>query len=171
MPKPAVNCPATSRHPGRHHRHGFHANQAAKPSAKSNKPPPAVSIEVIKPRLFVQRLALTGTDGQPQLFIVAADGSAQAVPVMLGAEQDGRLLLAAGPEAGVRLIVNGVEKVKDGRGAVRRLYTNAIGNEGQVDIELVTAEERDISTTDYSPPVAGLVQARMAARHRSGARR
>ena len=29
------------------------------------------------------------------------------------------------------------------------LYTNAIGNEGQVDIELVPAEERNISTNDY----------------------
>ena len=34
-------------------------------------------------------------------------------------------------------------------GAVRGLYTNAIGNEGQVDIELVPAEARDITTTAY----------------------
>jgi hydrophobe/amphiphile efflux-1 (HAE1) family protein len=34
-------------------------------------------------------------------------------------------------------------------GAVRGLYTNAIGNEGQVDIELVPAEERDIGTSQY----------------------
>lgn len=34
-------------------------------------------------------------------------------------------------------------------GAVRGLYTNKIGNEGEVDIELIPAEERDISTTEY----------------------
>lgn len=34
-------------------------------------------------------------------------------------------------------------------GAVRGLYTNKIGNEGQVDIELVPPGERDISTGDY----------------------
>lgn len=34
-------------------------------------------------------------------------------------------------------------------GAVRGLYTNKIGNEGEVDIELVSAGERTISTTDY----------------------
>jgi hydrophobic/amphiphilic exporter-1 (mainly G- bacteria), HAE1 family len=34
-------------------------------------------------------------------------------------------------------------------GAVRGLYTNKIGNEGEVDIELVPPGERDISTTDY----------------------
>jgi hydrophobic/amphiphilic exporter-1 (mainly G- bacteria), HAE1 family len=34
-------------------------------------------------------------------------------------------------------------------GAVRGLYTNAIGNEGQVDIELVSAEARNITTTEY----------------------
>lgn len=46
-------------------------------------------------------------------------------------------------------------------GAVRGLYTNAIGNEGQVDIELVPAEERDITTTAYiaelRPKVAKLL--------------
>ncbi len=46
-------------------------------------------------------------------------------------------------------------------GATRGLYTNAIGNEGQVDIELVPAEERDISTTAYiaelRPKVAKLL--------------
>lgn len=34
-------------------------------------------------------------------------------------------------------------------GAVRGLYTNKIGNEGQVDIELVPAADRDITTTEY----------------------
>jgi len=34
-------------------------------------------------------------------------------------------------------------------GAVRGLYTNKIGNEGQVDIELVPPDQRQISTTDY----------------------
>ncbi len=34
-------------------------------------------------------------------------------------------------------------------GAVRGLYTNKIGNEGEVDVELVPPGERDISTTDY----------------------
>ncbi|MBE0541619.1 MAG: efflux RND transporter permease subunit [Verrucomicrobia bacterium] len=34
-------------------------------------------------------------------------------------------------------------------GAVRGLYTNKIGNEGEVDVELVPPSERDISTTDY----------------------
>ncbi len=34
-------------------------------------------------------------------------------------------------------------------GAVRGLYTNAIGNEGQVDIELVPAKDRDIDTNQY----------------------
>ncbi len=34
-------------------------------------------------------------------------------------------------------------------GAVRGLYTNKIGNEGEVDIELVPPGERDLSTTDY----------------------
>ena len=34
-------------------------------------------------------------------------------------------------------------------GAVRGLYTNKIGNEGEVDVELVPPSERDVSTTDY----------------------
>ena len=34
-------------------------------------------------------------------------------------------------------------------GAVRGLYTNKIGNEGEVDIELVPSEQRDLSTTEY----------------------
>ena len=34
-------------------------------------------------------------------------------------------------------------------GAVRGLYTNKIGNEGQVDIELVPAGERNITTTEF----------------------
>ncbi|MFN2329529.1 MAG: efflux RND transporter permease subunit [Chromatocurvus sp.] len=34
-------------------------------------------------------------------------------------------------------------------GAVRGLYTNKIGNEGKIDIELIPAERRDISTTEY----------------------
>lgn len=46
-------------------------------------------------------------------------------------------------------------------GAVRGLYTSVIGNEGQVDIELVPAAERDISTTAYiaelRPKVARLI--------------
>jgi hydrophobe/amphiphile efflux-1 (HAE1) family protein len=46
-------------------------------------------------------------------------------------------------------------------GAVRGLYTSKIGNEGQVDIELVAAEERRISTAEYiaelRPKVAKLL--------------
>lgn len=46
-------------------------------------------------------------------------------------------------------------------GAVRGLYTNKIGNEGEVDIELIPAEERDLSTLEYlqqlRPKVAKLV--------------
>lgn len=34
-------------------------------------------------------------------------------------------------------------------GAVRGLYTNKIGNEGEVDIELVPAGERDVTTTQF----------------------
>ncbi len=34
-------------------------------------------------------------------------------------------------------------------GAVRGLYTNKIGNEGEVDINLIPAEERDLSTLDF----------------------
>ncbi len=34
-------------------------------------------------------------------------------------------------------------------GAIRGLYTNKIGNEGQIDIELVPADQRDISTAEY----------------------
>jgi len=45
-------------------------------------------------------------------------------------------------------------------GAVRGLYTNKIGNEGQIDIELIPADQRDISTIEYveqlRPKVTGL---------------
>ena len=34
-------------------------------------------------------------------------------------------------------------------GAIRGLYTNKIGNEGQIDIELLPADQRDLSTTEY----------------------
>jgi membrane fusion protein (multidrug efflux system) len=61
---------------------------------------------------------VTGSDGQPRVFVVAADDIARAVPVTLGAEQDGRVLLTEGPQVGKRLIVNGVEKVRAG-GPVR----------------------------------------------------
>ncbi|MBS0043810.1 efflux RND transporter permease subunit [Shewanella sp. M16] len=46
-------------------------------------------------------------------------------------------------------------------GAVRGLYTNKIGNEGEVDIELVPSSERKITTTEYikelRPKVAKLL--------------
>ena len=52
-------------------------------------------------------------------------------------------------------------------GAVRGLYTNKIGNEGQVDIELIPADQRDISTIEYveqlRPKVAELGRARCPA--------
>jgi len=56
----------------------------------------------------------SGTDGQPFVFIVDADGKARAVPVTPGAEQDGRVLLEGGLAPGDRLIVNGSEKVHAG---------------------------------------------------------
>ena len=84
----------------------FAPGQFARISVALQRVPEAITAPV--------EAVITGTDDQPQVFIVAKDGSAQAVPVTLGAEQDGRVLLTAGPEAGERLIVNGVEKVKDG---------------------------------------------------------
>lgn len=63
-----------------------------------------------------------GADGQPVVFVVGEDGTARAVPVTPGPEQDGRVLLDRALEAvpgpglapGARLIVDGVEKVKPG---------------------------------------------------------
>ncbi len=84
----------------------FAPGQFARISVALQRVPEAITAPV--------EAVVTGTDGQPQVFIVVTDGSAQAVPVTLGAEQDGRVLLTAGLDAGDRLIVNGVEKVKDG---------------------------------------------------------
>ena len=53
----------------------------------------------------------------------------------------------------VEALVQGDNRVRSvfamSGGAVRGLYTNKIGNEGEVDIELVPAGEREITTTDF----------------------
>lgn len=56
----------------------------------------------------------TGADGQSMVFTLADDGTARAVPVTPGPEQDGRRLITDGLAPGDRLIVNGIEKVRDG---------------------------------------------------------
>ena len=79
----------------------------------------AVALQTLPEAISIPVEALTtGTDGQPMVFTVADDGTARAVPVAPGAEQDGRLLITDGLAPGDRLIVNGIEKVRAG-GPVR----------------------------------------------------
>lgn len=115
------------------------------------------------------------------LFIVFLAGGAlafqQAGGEFLPAVDDGRVMVKVRMPAGAALdrldrINREIEALvrDDPRvasvfvltgGAVRGLYTNAIGNEGQVDIELVPADERNITTTAYiaelRPKVAKLL--------------
>lgn len=76
----------------------------------------AVALQSVPDAITAPVEAVTsGTDGQPFVFIVDADGKARAVPVTPGTEQDGRVLLEGGGLApGDRLIVNGGEKVRAG---------------------------------------------------------
>lgn len=100
----------------------FAPGQFARIRVALQRIPEAISIPV-------EALA-TGTDGQPIVFTVAADGTARAVPVTPGAEQDGRRLITEGLAPGERLIVNGIEKVRDGE-PVR--FTNPQASLGTTD--------------------------------------
>jgi membrane fusion protein, multidrug efflux system len=75
----------------------------------------AVALQTVPNAITAPVEAVTsGTDGQPFVFIIDADGKARAALVTLGAEQDGRVLLEGGLAPGDRLIVNGSEKVHAG---------------------------------------------------------
>jgi membrane fusion protein (multidrug efflux system) len=75
----------------------------------------AVALQTVPQAITIPVEAMaTGTDGQPVVFVVAADGTARAVPITPGTEQDGRMLVADGLAPGDRLIVNGIEKVRAG---------------------------------------------------------
>ncbi|MBF0244394.1 MAG: efflux RND transporter permease subunit [Planctomycetes bacterium] len=103
------------------------------------------------------------------VFLLAMGGGAFLF-VRSGAEffpsvDDGRVMVKVRMPAGVALdrldaIIQKIENmvVSDSRvanvfamsgGAVRGLYTNRIGNEGEVNIELVSADARDISTEKF----------------------
>jgi hydrophobe/amphiphile efflux-1 (HAE1) family protein len=103
------------------------------------------------------------------LFLLLAAGGAvtfkQSGSEFLPSVDDGRIMVKIRMPAGAALarmddIARQIEAVvaddPDVRtyfslvgGAVRGLYTNKIGNQGQVDIELVPSDEREISTTEY----------------------
>ncbi len=75
----------------------------------------AVALQTVPQAITIPVEAMaTGTDGQPFVFVVATDGTARAVPIIPGTEQDGRVLVADGLATGDRLIVNGAEKVRAG---------------------------------------------------------
>lgn len=100
--------------------------------------------------------------------IVAALGAVlfqRAGAEFFPAVDDGRVVVKVRMPAGAALermdainrqveaLVEGDERVRSvftlTGGAVRGLYTNKIGNEGEVDVELVPAGDREISTTEF----------------------
>ncbi|EDY82913.1 RND transporter, HAE1/HME family, permease protein [Verrucomicrobiia bacterium DG1235] len=113
------------------------------------------------------------------IFILAGGGVAfrHSGSEFLPAVDDGRIMVKVRMPAGAALermdaINREIEQLALGDprvatvftltgGAVRGLYTSKIGNEGQVDIELVPADQRDITTTAYiselRPKVAKLL--------------
>lgn len=84
----------------------FAPGQFARLSVALLTRPEAISIPV--------EALTTGADGRPLVFTVADDGTARAVVVTPGPEQDGRRLITDGLAPGDRLIVNGIEKVRNG---------------------------------------------------------
>lgn len=117
---------------------------------------------ILRPALRFRALALF-------VFIAIAAGGVvmfkKAGAEFFPAVDDGRVVVKVRMPAGAALermdvinskieaLVQGDKRVRSvftlTGGAVRGLYTNKIGNEGEVDIELVPAGERDITTTEY----------------------
>ncbi len=117
---------------------------------------------ILRPALRLRPLALL-------VFLAIAAGGLlmfkKAGAEFFPAVDDGRIVVKVRMPAGAALermdainrkieaLVQGDPRVRSvftlTGGAVRGLYTNKIGNEGQVDIELVPAGERDITTSAY----------------------
>jgi hydrophobic/amphiphilic exporter-1 (mainly G- bacteria), HAE1 family len=129
---------------------------------------------VVKFCLYHRRLVLLGF-----LVMLAGGGMAfqKAGSEFFPSVDDGRIMVKVRMPAGVPLerldginqqieaLVEGDPRVRTvfalSGGAVRGLYTNKIGNEGEVNIELVPVGDRDVTTDEYirelRPKVAALL--------------
>lgn len=132
----------------------------AEPPSPSKKPAPAVSIETIAPRLFVQRLALTGSVEPTSVAELSspAEGPVQDCRIREGDQvKAGQTLLAIGRESSVTANVTAAAEELDRKQRdFDRFSALATRN-------VLAADELDRARAELERARAGLTQAQQAA--------